>query len=249
MPNGKAALSLGVAIMAHPKRAANVTDLQAKLAPVAPTIVWDEKHSVWDTGRRALLSYNTRYTHWLVLQDDAVLPRHLIAGCLRMLRHVPRHAPVSLYTGRVRTSNDTKTFRMSPILTVARRRRASFAVFEGPWWGVGIILPTTTIRSVVRFGDRRTDIPQYDHKIAHYFADRGVPCWYTLPSLVDHIHDGTNMSLLGHGDGGGRRALWFAGEQRSATSITWTPRHIGVKDLPRSVRRSFPPTPEYPRQA
>lgn len=236
--------TVSVAIMAHPRRAKNVRALRRKIGPAA-VVVWDRHNDVWDTGRRALLAHNPKATHHLVVQDDAIVPRHLIEGCRRMLRHVPADVPVSLYMGRTRSSSPAERFKMAPVLAAARRRRASFAVFEGPWWGPGIIVPTALVGEIVAYGDARVDVPQYDHKIAYWAQHRGVSCWYTLPSLVEHVHDHTARSLLDHGNGAGRRALWFLGAARSAGAHPWSGRHVTVRDLPRAVRRRFPTTPTY----
>lgn len=166
---------ISVVIMAHPKRERYVARMRLR-APV----VWDERNDVWDTGRRALLAFKPEATHHLVIQDDAIVPRGLVAACESIVAHTPPDAPVSLYMGKSRIR---PAYSMTSV--VERGEGASFAVFGGPWWGVGIILPTVDIPDVVAFGDRRTH-PNYDIRIAQFYKARRIQCWYTLPSIIDH---------------------------------------------------------------
>lgn len=212
-------MSLSTVVMAHEKRRGMANQLATALD--AP-IVWDERNNVWDTGRRALLAHlDTGATHGLVIQDDADAPVDLIDGCEEMLAHVPDGHPVALYMGVARTRP------RFPMRRVIRKDR-SFAVFPGPWWGVAVIVPTASIPELVAFGDTQ-DTPNYDHRIARFYESRGIDCYYTLPSLVNHRGV---RSLLGRGTG--RRALWAS---RRATGHRWdrgivTPRLLGLGDFP-----------------
>ena len=86
---------LSVAVMAHPKRADLIPALCDSIDADVP-VVWDERNDRWDTGRRALLAFDPAATHHLVVQDDALVCRDLVAGLQRALPHVPREAPVGL---------------------------------------------------------------------------------------------------------------------------------------------------------
>lgn len=212
---------ISVAIMSHPSRRAYVDQLVQRL-PDAVT-VWDERNNVWDTGRRSLLAYDPDATHHLVIQDDAEVPSDLMQGCRQLLTHVPQGHPVSLYMGVARTR---PRYRMDRIID----KRRSFAVFPGPWWGVGVIVPTADIPEIVAFGDTQ-DITNYDHRIARYYDTRDIPCYYTLPSLVNHRRGKSAMGRSGQN----RRALWAA---KRATIHDWSK---GI--VTPNGHKDFPPTP------
>ena len=60
----------------------------------------------------------------------------------------------------------------------------------------------------------------YDRRIARFFEIRGVDCWYTAPSLVNHRRVDENPSLV-KGRTGNRQAYWFIGDA-SPLEIDWT---------------------------
>jgi len=221
---------ISAAIMAHRKRTAMAERLSRRLTV---PIVWDRKNDVWETGRRALLAYNPDASHHLVLQDDAIAARGLLAECETLLAHVPDDAPVSLYMGRWR--HRPNSFAMQPITDAAKETGASFAVFGGPWWGVGIILPTAHIETVVEYGDANPKRePNYDLRIAQYYATQRIDCWYTLPSIVEHR---VGESLTGR-KGMRRHAQWS--NSGKPLGLNWSGGAIRPKDLALS---RFPVTP------
>jgi len=191
---------ISAAIMAHRKRTAMANRLARRMDI---PIIWDQKNDVWETGRRALLAHDPEASHHLVLQDDAVAARGLLAECKALLAHVPDDAPVSLYMGRYR--HRPRQFAMKPVADAARATGASFAVFGGPWWGVGVIVPTAHIIELVEFGDANPKREaNYDLRIAQFYASRDTDCWYTLPSIVEHR---AGPSLIGR-RGSKRHAQW-----------------------------------------
>jgi len=208
--NGK----LSVAIMAHQKREAWVPDLAAKLPNV--TTVWDRKNDRWDTGSRALMAHDGKSEWHMVVQDDSLLPLDFYAGVQRMLNYVPPLHPVGLYYGRVRPRQQ-ETYGLS---SKARREKASFIVHNGPWWGVGIVIPTAQTRLIVNWGDQNTSIPNYDRRIARWYGEQGIPCYYTVPSLIEHRTE-NNPSLVPGRMGQNRRAWEFLGP-RSALEVDWS---------------------------
>lgn len=217
--------------MAHWKRERLVSKLRGRLpAPV----VWDERNDVWDTGRRALLAYNPDASHHLVVQDDAVVPRGLVEACEKIIVNVPSDVPVSLYMGKARIT--PHKFSMMPVVDAVREQGASFAVFGGPWWGVGIILPTADIEAVVAYGDENPKRqPNYDLRIAQFYDSKGIDCYYTLPSIVDHR---PGPSLIGR-RGSNRHALWR--HVGSLAELDWTGGSITPADM--NLSQPFPVTP------
>jgi len=208
--NGK----LSVAIMAHQKREAWVPDLAAQLPGV--TTVWDRKNDRWDTGSRALTAHDGKSEWHMVVQDDALLPQDFVEGVEKMLKYVPPLHPVGLYYGSVRP-RETETRRL---ILQAKKEKASFIVHNGPWWGVAIVIPTAHTKEIVSWGDKHPNIPNYDRRIARWYNELRVDCWYTNPSLVEHRTQ-NNPSLVPGRTGQNRRAHQFLGP-RSALEVDWS---------------------------
>jgi hypothetical protein len=201
--------------MAHPKREPWIPGLVAAI-DADVQVVWDQKQDRWDTGRRSLLAYNPQATHHLVVQDDAIVCRELVAGLTKAIQ-VSEDRPVCLYSGAVRPRHHQ--VRMA--VENARQAGSAWLEMEGPWWGVGILLPTCDIEAVVAYGDRKVNVANYDMKIARYYRSVRTPCWYTAPSLVDHRHGDENPSLVPGRSGANRKAHWFAGSDMSALDVDW----------------------------
>lgn len=205
-------MKLSVAIMAHPKRAHFVAELE----PLLPTaeVVWDRKHDRWDTGRRAQLAYDPRASNHLVVQDDAILCPDFLAGVERALEAVPGN-PVAFYTGKVRPR--PVQIRSAVALAIAAKR--TWITANGPWWGVAVATPTERIDDMVAWCDPK-DIPNYDMRMARYWKAERVDCWYSIPSLVDHRIGEENPSLVpGRGNTPGRTAVCFI--DGSPLDIDW----------------------------
>lgn len=213
--------SCSVAIMAHPARVADVAALRGQLDRPA-RIVWDRFGDRHDTGRRAMAAYDPTATHHLVVQDDAVVARDLLAGVERALDHVPADAVLCLYVGRVR-----------PYAGVIREvveeagNDASWIVMDECNWGVGIVMPTALIDECLAwYDDDGAKITNYDLRISEWCRATGRDVFYPWPSLVDHQD---RPSLCGHGDG--RHAYRFLGTDRSALEVDWTGRTVEIRDL------------------
>jgi hypothetical protein len=204
---------VSVAIMAHPRRAAFVPELQAKLDRES-TVVWDDgSNSRWGTGRRALLAYDPDATHHLVIQDDAVIPRDLAAGVEAALTHAPDNVPLCLYVGKVRP------YRELVAEYVGRAAGgASWLVMDRLNWGVAVVVPVALIEAMVAACDAQT-IPNYDSRMSAYFEANDIPVWYPWPSLVDHRESPSLVPGRGHS---GRVAHKFIGADASALDIDYS---------------------------
>jgi hypothetical protein len=201
--------------MAHQKREAWVPDLEAQLPGVRT--VWDSKNDRWDTGARSLAAYDPSSEWHMVIQDDSLLPPDFYEGVRRMLGFVQPEHPVGLYYGRVRPRGlDTEN-----LFHRAQREKAPFVVHNGPWWGVGIVIPTKHIRQIIEWGDKRPNIPNYDRRISRWYQEQKIPCYYTMPSLIDHRTGAENPSLVPGRTALNRRSWQFVGPQ-SALSVDWS---------------------------
>jgi len=205
-------IRVSVAIMAHPRRAAFIPELEAALDRPA-TVVWDDgANSRWGTGRRALLAYDPDATHHLVIQDDSVIPRDLVAGLEQALEHAPQDVPVCLYVGKVRPYREMVTE------YVNRAQDVSWLVMDRLNWGVAVVLPTKYIDELVAWCDG-FDIPNYDSRMSKWFETQGIPVWYPWPSLVDHRESPSLVPGRGHA---GRTAHKFIGATASALDIDYS---------------------------
>lgn len=204
--------SVSMALMAHPRRAALVDELRAQVPDAE--VVWDKHHSLWDTGRRALLAHDPQADYHVVLQDDAVLCAEFTDGIRHALAAVPDGHPVSFYVGQVRP-NEPFVRRQ---VNAALKGGAPWIVMKGPWWGVAIAVPTADVPELVEHGDI-SNLRSYDVRISDFYNRQGIDCWYTQPSLVDHRADVDSLTTTRRGRP--RQAFLFAGA-RTPVTIDWT---------------------------
>lgn len=173
--------SLSCAVMAHKKREAMVDDLLSRLDRPVP-VVWDRINDRHDTGARAMEAFDPSCSHHLVLQDDVLPSRDLIAGAERALKWCPQGVPVSLYIGRVRP------FAGPVQKAVTSAEGASWITMQGIYWGPAVILPTSSIDSMLDWfrGPEGSTVVNYDRRMSVWYRMQNLDCWYSWPSLVDH---------------------------------------------------------------
>lgn len=216
------------AVMAHPSRRELVPQLVADLDHRA-VVVWDRHDDEWDTGRRAWEAHDPTASHHLVVQDDAIVCRDLLAGLERALEHVLAEAVVSLYVGTVRP--DAR--RVTAAVHQADRSGASWVVMPDIKWGVALCVPTAVIPAMLDYGDRRGSTV-YDWNLRSYFFDVARwPVWCTWPSLVDHRVDVPGIVQHRIAPSGPRRAHRFC--SGSALDVDWGAGVVEMPGLPRSV--------------
>lgn len=208
-------VSLSVAIMAHPKRAAFVEELSARLQGQAK-VVWDRNDDRWDTGRRSVLAFDENATHHAVIQDDALVASHLIEGVEKLLQHKP-HSPISLYTGKVRPNGPV----FARLMQRAQMSGASWLAWPELCWGVGLVFPTSMIEEMIAFCDTK-NIANYDSRLSSYLMAKQIPTFYSVPSLVDHRSGEANPSLVPGRTGLNRVAHQFCGEDTDARTLDWS---------------------------
>lgn len=176
-------MNISVAVMAHPKRAANAVRLRNKLLGqgfASVSITYDEINSEWETGVRALGNHIDSDWH-IVLQDDAIISHNTFYGNVtKALTAVPERTLVSFYTGKVRPF-PTK---IQNAVDVAQITKASWLKGNTLYWGVGIAIPTEQIEPMLEAANRKQ--LKYDSRVGWYYRQRRQPVYYTWPSIVDH---------------------------------------------------------------
>lgn len=213
MPDQAVTPTVSVVVMAHPKRQEFVPELLASLDRDAE-VVWDQRNDRWDTGRRAWQAIDRSASHGLVVQDDAIICRDLVAGVEKALAHAPAKTPLCLYCGRVRPYRTL----VEQLVERADHGRASWLTMTGLHWGVGIVLPVEFIDPMIAWADQRPDIANYDRRISRWLDHQNIRTWYPWPSLVDHRD---SPSLVPGRGSAGRRAHRFAGADVSALDLRW----------------------------
>lgn len=211
---------ISAAIMAHPSREHFVAELAEQL-PEAE-IVWDRHNDRWETGARSLRAFDPAAEHHLVLQDDGVPCADLLTAAERAAKAAGER-PVALYTGRVRPHQRT----INPAVRQARTEGRPWIAAPGPYWGVGLVIPTAHIEELTWWGDNHAEISNYDRRIAAWYAEQEIDCWYTVPSLVNHRPVAENPSLV-KGRTGNRTAHWFI-NGGDPLAIDWSGEPVPVR--------------------
>lgn len=222
---GRKPMRLSAAIMAHPVRAEHAERVQAALDRPVP-IVYDEnpvpsadKMQRWVTGRRCWESADSAADWHLVIQDDVLVSRNLLASLERALQQLGPEGLVSAYTGTGRP--DQKN--VIRALAHAEAKGHSWMSTRSLNWGPAILLPRSVIPDMLEWCERhirRNGPPRsnYDYAIGVYARDQlGWRTWYTVPSLVEHRG---LPSLVGHDSGPVRVAHRF--HDGDALDIDWT---------------------------
>jgi hypothetical protein len=227
--------------MAHPMREPYVEELLARLdRPV--DVIWDtgepsaDKPKLWRVARAA---WRVASGDWhLLLQDDALPCRDLLAGLERALDEVPADVGiVSPYLGALRPH--TSVF--VGLVAQAEAEAASWIREAALWWGVSICVRSASIPAMLAYCDQQTYLAD-DTRLARYYRIVArQDTLYTWPSLVDH-RDGP--SLVSHPSGEGRQAhRWHDG---SALDLDWTG-PVTDHPAPSPGRVPAPVLPDGPR--
>jgi hypothetical protein len=178
-------------------------------------IVWDlGDNNRWNTGRRAMLSYDPNCTHHLVVQDDAIVPLNLIEGVEEVLRVIPKEVALSLYMGR------TRKFWRKVQMTGANvpANRPAWVIMNQIHWGVGVVFPTHLIDRMITWCDKLHHVDNYDKRMGRWCEMSHTQVWHPWPSLVDH-HEVPSL-VAGRGFKN-RTAKWFMGANQSVLDQRW----------------------------
>lgn len=209
-------MNVSFAVMAHPARADFVDDLLPHL-PEGTPVVWDQKCDRWDTGSRSMAAYDRDSDWHVVVQDDALPCLDFAVGVHRALGQIEHYGPVSFYTGRARPHGPAVTRAVSRAMLAGK----SWLEMRGPLWGPAVAVPTDMIDRMLDYCEDIA-VPNYDLRMTVYFSKIGVPCWYSIPSLVNHRVGSDNPSLVpGRGASRARTAHAWIGDD-SALDVDWT---------------------------
>lgn len=196
-------VKLSAAIMAVPERSEAARKLCEQLANqgLYARIIFDSKRVEWDTGKRALLSYDDDADYHIVLQDDAIIGDNFVANAIRAIQEVPVRTLISFYVGTQRPYKIS----VKEAADKARQRGGSWLTFNTLLWGVGIAVPTEDIPSIAY---ANSSIFAYDRRVGQFYKAIGRSVYYTFPSIVDH--DDEVPSALDHTTNGRRVAHRFS---------------------------------------
>lgn len=206
--------TMSVSIMAHPKRAEWVGELEEFFGgcPVA----MDDGRGLIANGRAAWELHDPEADYHLVIQDDAVPCDDFLTEARNHLATLEVPGAMSFYFSGKRHFKRIAEGRMERGKARGRLR-----------WGPAIALPTSWIPAMLRHYDGGTRA-QYDARIGDWLKHAGVACSYPLPSLVEHR--GTE-SLLGNEHRGERRAAYVRDARIGASHRE----AMAMEDAPRAI--------------
>jgi hypothetical protein len=179
-------VKLSATIMAHPSRAESVTRLQRMLDRDVP-VTWDQIGDRWETGRRALLSYDQNASHHLIVQDDALPAGDLCKALEHWIPQLP-DSVLCLYAGNIG--------KFASLVRSQNPKTPTWLKMRKVQWGVALVIPTNRIESAVAFGDQCA-VPNYDMRLSLWAQSVRLPVLYPLPSWVNH--DPGPSLVPGHG--------------------------------------------------
>ncbi len=174
---------VSIAIKAHPSRKKYAEALRDQLLKKPDKglkfkevkIVWDEKNSIWDTAKRAWLSYTGEYH--CVIDDDAILGKDFNK---RLLDAIRENRFVCMYIGGNHSDWVKKT----------KENKRKGGMYGSRVWGIGNCMPSCFIKEMIEFGENlngRFREKRDDSRIRKFIRHKGFRVYYPLPTLVDHM--------------------------------------------------------------
>ena len=202
--------SVSFVVMAHKKRERWAKEIAEQ---IGCDIVWDQKNDRHDTGYRAIQAYDKNASHHCVIQDDVILGVNFRLNVESLIQYPEERSPIGLYYGGKGRAHSAH----ASAHNLAMKYHVVWLIRKGPIWGPGIIYPTSTIPDLsLHF--RTSAVENYDRRVMRYYQHINKDCWYTIPSMVDHMVE-DNPSLCGH-NLSNRQARLFAGPQ-SDSVLRW----------------------------
>jgi len=192
-------------VVAHASRLERAEDLAERLGA---TLCVDEGAVGPNANHDAAwaMAPSARWT--VVLEDDAVLADGFEDFIPQLLTQLPWRGAVSLYLGTERPPQI-----QASVATALRRADVGGAGWlrsRRAWWGVALALRSDMVPDMLGFVAKSS--APYDERFSQWLLARRIPCWYPVPSPVDHADLPT---LIQHRDGAPRdrpRVAWRHGQ-------------------------------------
>lgn len=186
--------------MIHPLRRKYLPYLESKIPNIR--VNWDEGKGVWDTARRAWLSYDPNKEFQCVIQDDVILCNDFVNKVEKLVEIGDKYV-YGLFIRNKRQKG----------LDWEQGFKDGYIIWWKLNWALGVVVPTKLVEDMVAFCDKMTD-PKYtnrdDERMKEYFKSIGKKIYYPIPCLVEHRDE--EDSLIGLGHNRGRKAVKFLGE-------------------------------------
>lgn len=168
-------------------------------------ITEDRGKGLWDTARRAWLSYDKNKEFHCVIQDDTILCNDFLSKVDKMIKENGDKYVYCLFI-RDRRGKDQR----QKNLDFEKGLEKGYLTWWKVGWALGIIVPTKLIDEMIEYCDKMTH-PSYfnkdDVRINEFCKSIKKRVYYPLPCLVQHRP--TENSLIGLGHNKGRQAVKF----------------------------------------
>ena len=208
-------VDLDYAIQHHPARADLIPPLLEAIGGRPEHVVTDpypDAPGDWPTARLAWLSYHPEATHHMVMEDDIIPCRDLLAGVAEAVAHRPERA-ICLYANKKEIED-------------AREKGWSWVYCRGTYYNnQAVVLPTGWIDAFVSHGDEEALFPDpigIDTRLRSFLGIIGERVLYTVPSLVEHGQPGGSLLWKDQPMLRKRTARWWIGPEASPLDIDWT---------------------------
>ena len=186
-------------------------------------VVEDEKHDLWESAKKTLEAHKPYHKWMLVLQDDVLPCRDLIATAERLIELLP-DKPITLFSNK-------------DIILHAKAQGKHWCLLSKWLMGQCYLVPTPIIEDFLAWADRHIKPEIYfdDSRWGMYCHYKQIPVYATVPSLAQHLFwDSTTLRggyRTGHTfDPKQRMAKDFIGFEQSGMNIDWE------KDLEKPVK-------------
>lgn len=176
-------VSVSYAVVGHHSRRDRAEKLAVKLDAA---LVMDEgdRGSLTNHDAAWVAAHTADADYVAVLEDDAEPISDFRYHVEQALDHLPGPGAVSCYLGTARPRQGA----VAQALSLADD--ASWLRSRSAWWGPALVLPAEHVRPML-MRVRHLHMP-YDQRLSAYLRSVGLPCYYTLPSLVEHA-DGASL--------------------------------------------------------
>lgn len=178
-------MNVDVRLMAHPSRHENVLKMLDAIGMDESIVTWDDRENGGDamyTARKAWQSPIPHgCTHRLVLQDDG----EICEGFLEIAEQAAKSHPNSIVSFFHQGERQTDERYMEEVFSVGVALMIPVKYLDDLWWYVDKRIPEVALPDVAL---RDTSC------IRRWRRYRDIPCYTTVPTLVQHIGD---ESLVG----------------------------------------------------